>query len=140
MALTTEAHEARHALDEVDRVGPPPPALFEVMPGSSTAMVGMADRELRAILGELHDGALPVCATLAEVSRNVYGRWARRNPHYFATLAILGQLDPDSDLEPAEQLTMLCDVPDGELRHRLVVAWEKLFGGAMPHGERALRP
>ena len=56
LASATEAHEARHALDEVDPNGPPPPpALFEVMGESSAQFVGMADAELRAYLGELHD-------------------------------------------------------------------------------------
>jgi hypothetical protein len=140
MALTTEAHEARHALDETDPVGPPPPALFEAMPDSSTPMIAMADSELRAILGELHDSALPVCPTLAMASLNVYSRWARRNPHYFATLVILRKLDPDSDLEPAEQLAMLCAVPDAELRRRLAAAWQSLYGAPMPPGLRAPQP
>jgi hypothetical protein len=140
MALTTEAHEARHALDEIEPVGPPPPALFEVMPDSSTAMIGMADKELRAILGELHDAALPACVALAAVARNVHGKWARRNPHFFATLVILRQLDPDSDLEPAEQLAMLCAVPDPELRRRLAAAWQTLYGAPMPQAERARVP
>jgi hypothetical protein len=140
MALTTEAHEARHALDETDPVGPPPPALFEAMPQSSTAMIAMADKELRAILGELHDSVLPVCPTLAKVALNVYSRWAGRTPHYFATLVVLRKLDPDSDLEPAEQLTMLCAVPDAELRRRLGAAWESLYGAPMPPGARAAGP
>jgi hypothetical protein len=138
MALVIEAHEARHALDEVDPVGPPPPALFQAMPSSSTPMIASADRELRAILGELHDGALPVCATLGMTSLNLYGRWARRNPHSFATAVILKQLDPDSDLEPAEQLTMLCSRPDADLRSGLAAAWQKLYGAPMPRGERVV--
>jgi hypothetical protein len=136
MALSTEAHEARHALDEADPVGPPPPGLFEVMPGSSTAMIGMADKELHAILGELHDSPLPSCANLAQVMRTVYGRWARSEPHAFATLAILRQLGANADLDPAKQLSPLCALPDAELRDRIATAWQKLYGAPMPASQR----
>lgn len=140
MALETEAHEARHALDEVDPVGPPPPGLFEVMPDSSTRMIGMADKELRAFLGELHDSPLPACATLAQIMRTVYGRWARREPHAFATLAILRQLGANADLEAEDQLSPLCAVPDAELRARIAAAWEKLYGAPMPASQRLPSP
>ena len=136
MALSTEAHEARHALDEVDPVGPPPPELFEAMPESSTAMIGMADKELRAFLGELHDSPLPSCATLAQIMRTLYGRWARPEPHAFATRTILRQLGANADLDPAKQLSQLCALPDAELRARIATAWQRLYGAPMPASQR----
>jgi hypothetical protein len=140
MALSTEAHEARHALDEVDPVGPPPPGLFEVMPESSTMMIGLADKELRAFLGELHDSPLPSCATLAQIMRTVYGRWARPEPHAFATRTILRQLGANAELDPAEQLAPLCALPDPELRARVATAWQKLYGAPMPASQRLPAP
>ena len=101
LASATEAHEARHALDEVNPDGPPPPtALFEVMGESSAQFVGMADAELRAYLGELHDTGSGRCWVVAKMLRGVYGRGARRTPHFFATLTILRQLDPEPTASP----------------------------------------
>jgi hypothetical protein len=140
MALSTEAHEARHALDEVDPVGPPPPGLFEVMPESSTTMIGLADKELRAFLGELHDSPLPSCASLAQIMRTLYGRWARPEPHAFATRAILRQLGANAELDPAGQLSALCALPDAELRARIAAAWLQLYRAPLPASQRVPLP
>jgi hypothetical protein len=136
LALSTEAHEARHALDEAAPVGPPPPQLFQVMEGASTPMVGAADKELRAILGELHDAPAPACLTLARVMRMVYGKGARATPHHFATLAILGQVDRDPTREPAQRLAALCAIDDAELRRRVADAWQNLYRAPMPAAQR----
>ena len=137
LASATEAHEARHALDEADPNGPPPPpALFEVMGESSTQFIGMADAELRAYLGELHDTGSTACWVMAKMLRGLYGRGAGRTPHFFATLTILRQLDSDPDREPDAQLAMLCDLPDTELRGRVAAAWKKLYGTPMLPGQR----
>jgi hypothetical protein len=136
LALSTEAHEARHALDEVDPVGPPPPALFEVMRNSSTKFIGMADRELRAYMGELHDGTAPPCLSLAEMLRGIHGYGAGRTPHFYAAVTILRKLDPDQDSEPALQLAMLCNLPEAELRRRVASAWQELYQAPLPPGER----
>jgi hypothetical protein len=141
MASATEAHEARHALDEVDPNGPPPPTpLFDVMGDSSAQFVGMADAELRAYLGELHDTGSTACWVLAKMLRGVYGRGARRTPHFFATVTIMRQLDPDPERAPAARLALLCDLPDAELRARVATAWQKLYGAALLPGQRAGAP
>jgi hypothetical protein len=136
LALSTEAHEARHAGDEVDPVGPPPPQLFAVMPTNSSAMIGMADKEARALLGEIHDGPFPACLTLARLVRGAFGRYARPTPHLFATLAILDQLAPGAERAPLERLTAACGLPDLELRRRTADAWQKLYGAPMPPARR----
>ena len=141
LASATEAHEARHALDEVNPDGPPPPpALFDVMGESSAQFVGMADAELRAYLGELHDTGSAACWVVAKMLRGVYGRGARRTPHFFATLTILRQLDPEPDRAPAARLALLCDMPDAELRQRVAAAWQKLYGATMLPGQRVAAP
>jgi hypothetical protein len=138
MAAATEAHEARHALDEVDLNGPPPPTpLFEVMGDSSTQFIGLADAELRAYLGELHDTGSTACWVVAKMLRGVYGRGARRTPHFYAIVTIMGQLDPEPERAPAARLALLCDLPDAELRARVATAWQKLYGTALPAGQRA---
>ena len=138
MASATEAHEARHALDEIDPNGPPPPTqLFEVMEGSETRFIGMADAELRAYLGELHDTASSGCWVLAKMMRGVYGWGARRTPHFYATFTVLRQLDPQPDRAPAARLAALCNLPDAELRGRVAAAWQKLYGTPLPPGQRA---
>jgi hypothetical protein len=141
MALTVEAHEARHALDEIDPNGPPPPpALFALMGASAHAFIAAADRELRAYLGELHDAPAPACLSLALLLRDVFGRGSRRTPHYYAGQTILGQLnpDPDGDLDgdPLAHLRVLCTLPDAELRRRVAAAWQKLYNAPLPPGRR----
>lgn len=134
--LTTEAHEARHAAEASDPAAPPPSALLDVMPDSSTRMKGMADSELQAFLGELHDAAVPACVNLARMMRTVHGAYARREPHYYATLAVLEQLGAETEQEPAQQLAALCAVPDGELRTSVAAIWRRLYGAPMAAGKR----
>jgi len=135
-ALTTEAHEARHAAEAPNPTAPPPSALLDVMPDSSTGMMRMADSELQAFLGELHDAAVPACVNLAMMMRTVHGAYARREPHYYATLALLEQLGADADKDPAQQLAALCGVADGELRSSAAAIWRRLYGAPMAPGER----
>ena len=136
-AAATEAHEARHALDEIDPNGPPPPTqLFELMDQSSTKFIGLADAELRAYLGELHDTGSTACWVLAKMLRGVYGRNARRTPHFYATLTIVAQLDPDPEHTPEARLATLCDLPDVEVRRRAAAAWQKLYGAPLAPGIR----
>ena len=99
-------------------------------------MIGAADHELRAFLGELHDGQMSVCATLGRIMRCLYGRGAGRSQHSLAVMALLEELDPKSALEPAEQLDALCRVPDAELRTRVERAWQSLYAAPMPPAER----
>jgi hypothetical protein len=106
------------------------------MPGSSTHMKGWADSELQAFLGELHDAAVPVCANLARIMRTVFGAFARPEPHYFATLALLKELGADPEQDPAQQLAALCAVADGELRNSAAAIWRRLYGAPMALGER----
>jgi len=131
MALSTEAHEARHALDDGESdagsIRPPPPALFAGMEHSEFQFIGLADRELRAYLGELHDSPAPACLSLAKMLRALFGQGARRNPHFYATWTILHQLDPAADRKPIDALNRLCDLPDGELRQRAATVWQKLY-------------
>jgi len=138
--LSTEAHEARHAAEPSHPTGPPPSALFDVMPDSSTRMIGMADSELQAFLGELHDAPVPACVNLARFMRTVYGAYARREPHYYATLALLKQLGADVDADPAQQLAALCGVSDGELRTSAARVWHSLYGKPFEPGGRMEAP
>lgn len=141
LASATEAHEARHALDEVDPNGPPPPTqLFEVMSGSSTEFIGWADAELRAYLGELHDTGSTGCWVLARMLRGVFGEYASRTPHFFATVTILRQLDPVADRAPQARLDLLCDLPDAELRARAATVWQKLYGAPLLPAKRVGTP
>lgn len=137
MALSTEAHEARHALDDDELGGPPPPALFASMQHSEFQFVGLADHELRAYLGELHDSPAPACLSLAKMLRAVFGQGARRNPHFYATWTIVHELDQAPDKQPKDMLNDLCDLPDGELRGRAAAAWQRLYRTPLVSGQRA---
>jgi hypothetical protein len=99
-------------------------------------MIGMADSELQAYLGELHDAAVPACVDLARMMRTVYGVFARREPHYFATLAVLKQLGANVEQEPAQQLAALCGVADSEVRNNVAAIWRRLYATSMALGER----
>jgi hypothetical protein len=99
-------------------------------------MIAMADRELRAYLGELHDSPAPACVTLASCMRLVAGGAARATPHYFATRAILSQLSTDTNAEPPATLAALCALPDDVLRARVATAWQTLYGEPMEPGVR----
>jgi hypothetical protein len=140
MALSTEAHETRHALDDADTLGPPPPALFASMQHSEFQFVGLADQELRAYLGELHDSPAPACLSLAKMMRGLYGQGARRNPHFYATWTIVHELDRDPDRKPNDILDDLCGLPDGELRQRAATAWENLYRSPYVPGKRTAAP
>ena len=131
-AHAVEAHEARHAIDQIEPLRSPPPALFEAMPDSSSSMIGAADRELRAFLGQLHDSPTPVCTSLAMIMRSLYGRGAGRTPHAFATIVLLEHLDPQSDLDPPEQLAGLCRLPEAALRAKVVGTWHTLYREPLP--------
>jgi hypothetical protein len=135
-ATATEAHEARHAVDGGDRVAPPPPALFAVMEGSSTSMISMADGELRAFLGEIHDAPAPPCVTLAGVLRNAFGANARATPHFYAAQTLATALDGTPDVAPTTRLSALCALPDADLRARIASAWQKLYAEPMPSATR----
>ena len=139
VARTTEAHEARHAADAAAALGPPPPALFALLPDSSTKFVGLADGELRAYLSQLADDAEPACVTLAKMMRDVYGKGAGATPHHYATLVALGELAPAAPQPPFEQLAALCGLPDAELRARVASAWQKLYGEPLPAETRLAR-
>jgi hypothetical protein len=135
-ATGTEAHEARHAVDGGERTAPPPPALFAVMEDSSTSMIALADGELRAFLGEIHDAPAPACVSLALVLRNAFGAGARATPHFYAAQALATALDATPDAAPSARLTLLCALPDGDLRARVASAWQKLYAEPMSPATR----
>ena len=110
------------------------------MDGSSTEFIGLADAELRAYLGELHDTGSTACWVLAKMLRGVYGRYASRTPHFYATFTILRQLDPVAERAPAARLALLCDLPDAELRGRAASSWQKLYGAPLLPAQRAVAP
>jgi hypothetical protein len=74
---------------------------------------------------------------LAKMMRGVYGRGARRTPHFYATFTVLRQLDPEGDHAPEARLAALCELPDAELRRRVAAAWQKLYGAPLLPGQRA---
>jgi hypothetical protein len=74
---------------------------------------------------------------LAKMMRGAYGWGARRTPHFYATFTVLRQLDPEPDRAPDARLTMLCELPDAELRRRVAAAWQKLYGAPLSPGQRA---
>jgi hypothetical protein len=110
------------------------------MNGSSSEFIGLADAELRAYLGEMHDTGSTACWVLAKMLRGVFGSYASRTPHFYATVTILQQLDPVADRAPDARLNLLCELPDAELRARAAAAWQKLYGAALLPAQRVAAP
>jgi hypothetical protein len=110
------------------------------MSGNSSEFVGWADAELRAYLGELHDTGSTACWVMGKMLRGVYGSYAGRTPHFYATVTILRQLDPAPNRPPIARLALLCDLPDDELRRRAAVTWQKLYGAPLIPAERVATP
>jgi hypothetical protein len=55
-------------------------------------------------------------------------------------VTILRQLDPAPNRPPIARLALLCDLPDGELRRRAAVTWQKLYGAPLVPAERVATP
>lgn len=127
-----EAHEARHELDprEVET-----PELLQHLVGEDDLRFGkMAERELRAFIGQLHDARPPACLSVVSLAQLARGRHSQSTPHFFAAhalLSTLGQLDGERGLDEdqvIEVMKTLCGLPDDELRKRAAAASETLYG------------
>lgn len=133
LALETsmvEAHEARHALDPVQR--PAPALLAEVMSGLTPDFVKSAELELRAFVAQIADAPVPPCLGTARIARDVRGSRARPTPHFYAGWVLLREMsgeDPGHENTPA-LLDALCALPDAELRGTAAAAYARLYGEA----------
>ena len=143
-AGVVEAHEARHALD-VEGVAPPPAELLDLLHGGDPRFATLANGELRAYLGEIHDGPAPACLSLAETIRGVYGRHAGRTPHFFARRVLLARFLAADGATPAGELTApqllekLCARPDADLRRFAAETWARLYGTPLVAATRGPR-
>lgn len=146
LALGTEAHETRHALDNETagqpedagaRPGHSVPAALAALVGNDPRFAGLADRELRAYLGEIHDAPSPPCFTVVQAIRQVRGRYVPRTPHFYAHLLILGRLGGDEMLaDPAALVHRLCAEPAPALRARAATLWKELYGTELLPAQR----
>lgn len=138
-----EAHEARHA---IDRRPVEPPALLQAAVGKDDLLFSrLAERELRAYLGELLEGQRPACVTLIELTQAVFGQNALATPHFYAAHALLPTLAKKGEGELIETrrevltaVQELCALPDAELRKRGEDAARALYGAPFAHAERSL--
>lgn len=129
-AAVVEAHEAHHALD-APTGAPPPGELLELLSGTDPRFATLADNELRAYLGELHDGPASPCLALAESVRGVHGEHVGRTPHFFARRVLLARLGAGLEKPPetpAALLALLCALSDDELRRRAASVFQALYG------------
>jgi hypothetical protein len=135
-----EAHEAHHALDPGEV---PTPALLQSLVGADDLRFGrMAERELRAFLGELRDARPPACLSVLSLAQQARGRYAQSTPHFFAAHALLStiaQRDGSRGLsveQVAEVTRELCALPDAELRARANTAAQTLYGAPLRIAKR----
>ncbi len=138
LALNTEAHEARHALDALTGRTVPkgvepattavaPSALIELI--SDPRFIPLADSELRAYLGELHDAPSSRCLIFQDGIRQVRGRYVAHTPHFFAHYLLLSRLGSDENLsDPVAVVHRLCAEPDQALQSRVATLWKELYG------------
>lgn len=138
MAVLTEAHETRHALDD-DSQGPaadaavararPVPAALGALLENDARFAGLAEQELRAYLAEMHDAPSAPCFSILQGIRQVRGRYVALTPHYYAHFLILGRLGGDETLaNPEELLHRLCAEPEAALRARVADLWKEFYG------------
>lgn len=147
IALGTEAHETRHALDDEEESGaardpgtapprPVPPGLL-ALTGNDAVFAEKAERELRAYLGELHDSPAPPCLTLVQSVRLVRGRYVRPTPHFFAHAFLLSRLGGDETLaDPVALIHRLCAEPEPALRGRVAALWKEIYGSDLQAATR----
>lgn len=130
-----EAHEVTHALDKRPLE---PPELLQRLVGMDDVRFGkLAERELRAFIGQLRWSEPPACLSVVALVRSARGSRASSTPHFFAAHALLTVLaDVDSTRgvsreQAVQALETLCALPDAELRERAARAMETLYGVPM---------
>jgi uncharacterized membrane protein YhfC len=124
-AEAVEAHEARHAFEKAPM---PAPLLLRDLFRGETQILEMAEAELRAYLGEMHDSPAPPCLTLLQLLRQSFGAAARPTPHFFAGYALLGMLATPAKEKPVDLIYRLCALPESEVRSQAAQAWKKFYG------------
>lgn len=139
-AEQVEAHEAHHALDRRELEVP---RLLQSLVGEDDLRFGrMAERELRAFLGELRDARPPACLSVVALGPLARGARSQSTPHFFAAhalLATLGEVDGSRGLDEdttAAVMKKLCALPDAELRKKADVAAVALYGAPLPAARR----
>lgn len=131
MALSTEAHEARHALEPFgDREVPP--IVLEEAGDDDLRFARSAANEATAYLGQLYASDRP-CQVLSVLAQRAAGDQARATPHHYAARAILRALsaDPTQPLTAAsieDFLLETCRRPTADVQRDASKAHETLFG------------
>jgi hypothetical protein len=131
-AAVVEAHEAHHALDPGEVLTP---ALLQSMVGENDVRFGkLAERELRAFVGQMRDSKPPACLSVVGIGKLARGRYAQSTPHFFAAHALLSALTKREDSHGLEEeqvveaMKSLCALKDSELRVRADEAGATLYG------------
>lgn len=121
----TEAHEARHALDRRElRV---PPELARAVGEDDPDFARLAERELRAYLGELADGEPPPCLAIRRIAVIAFGKQAHATPHHFAGQVLLPALLEKPPESNPELVRALCEAPPEAIRAAAVKAWKFFY-------------
>jgi len=134
-ATRVEAHEITHALDPAER---DVPALLQSLVGENDVRFGhLAERELRAFIGELRDAKSPACLSVVSLGLQARGSGSTATAHFFAAhtlLATLAEVDGSRGLDvptTVEVMQKLCALPDAELRARADKAATTLYGAPL---------
>ncbi len=126
-ATLTAAHEVHHVLTPED--APPAEVVIALVGGDDLRFSRMADRELRAYLGQLHDGGGPGCLTVSQLAAQATLPGSRRTAHDYASRVLLEALEPEGGEEGhRERIRRLCQLSEEDLRARAAGAWKALYG------------
>ena len=125
LAEQVEAHEIRHAFETQPL---PIPAQLREQFREEDQIMDMAEAELRAYLGEMHDSSAPPCLTVLQLLRQTFGARARPTPHFFAGHAMFRVLASPAKQAPVDLMHHLCALPDTQAREQAAQAWKKLYG------------
>jgi hypothetical protein len=121
----TEAHEARHALDRRELLVPP--ELARAVGEDDPDFARLAERELRAYLGELADGEPPPCLAIRRIATIAFGKQAHATPHHFAGQVLLPALLEKPPESNPELVRALCDARPEAIRAAAAKAWKFFY-------------
>ena len=135
-ANATEAHEVHHAVHGKLDPSLVPADVMEALGDDDLQFGASTDGELRAYLGELHDGEAPPCLAVGRLGRILVGARAPRTPHHYAARVAFKHLQGGSWLSSAvavaQAVEQLCALDDAALRQRAAAAWTAIYREPLP--------
>lgn len=143
LALSTEAHEARHALEPIGE-GPVPQLILDEAGDDDLRFARSAANEAIAYLGQLHASDRP-CQVLSVLVQRAADDRARTTPHHYASRTILRALSGTTEARLGgnvleELLLDTCRLPADEVHRKASDAHKAIFGTPLVEARRSVTP